>query len=362
MLAHESAHVLLRRMLGPQPPTPSGKFHSVIAITDSLTAFDEGMGIHMQSIAARFTTTPGFRARMAGIGVDPAAENWFSRRETWLRHAWIGANQLVFAKLPPPAADPYERWRADERSTALDYCRLRMGDELIASEGFVASFVFRWMASGLGEDATLADIRRAYDKLVDALARQRSWSAGERPVIAFIDSWIAAYPGDRNRMIALFVDMTHGATASLALRHQTEAAACKGSVGDIDAFGADLGALRKARRALVDDIVAGKAGIADAIGPQLWVAAPDTKIAVAPWSPDRVEPLTLDLNTASEPALALMFGGGIDGVRVVAERQANGPFRDLADLSRRAGLDRHQAARIDAAARAFAALPGFARD
>lgn len=365
VLAHEWGHVLLRRLFGPLPPTPSRKFHSVLAITDPVTAFDEGIGIHFQPIAARLTSTTGFQRRIEGTAPPSAADFWFSRRETGLRHMWVQGNQLIHARLPVAGGAPYDRWLADERATALDPCRLRSGDELVASEGFVATFLYKWMAQQTADGWDAATVQRAYSRLIQVLARMENWHEKDVPVIALIDAWSRAYPEDRASIIGLFLALSHGATAAPEVRRAAEAASCAGSKGDMAAFGPALGAARTAQAGLVDAVMSGQTRIGAALGPQLWIARADVTIAKAPWMRARTQPLTLNLNSASEPELTLALDGrGFApeiGARIVTERQDRGPFADLAALQQRLALDDAQGQLLAAMMQAYRTLPPSVR-
>lgn len=366
VLAHEWGHIMLRRILGSLPPTPSRKFHSVLATTDPVTAFDEGIGIHLQSVAAQLTTTGGFRSRINGTAPPSAADFWFSRRETRLRYDWVGSNQLIYSKLPVREATPYERYLATERSTALDYCSLRSGDELVASEGFVGSFVFKLMASELADRDDPAGIRRAYSRLIRVLASMGGWREREAPLLAFVKAWSTGNPEDGKRITRLFVELSNGATAASTVRKASEAASCAGARGDMSAFRSALASARGAQADLVEAITSGQTALSDALGPQLWIARADIVVAKAPWVTTRTEPLTLDLNSASEAELSLAFLGRsfapAFAARLVTERRANGPFADLDALRQRLALDNRQIAQLAAMAQAFASLPPFIRD
>jgi hypothetical protein len=335
VLAHEWGHVLLRRMLGPVPPTPSRKFHSVRTMTDPTTGFDEGFGIHFQPLSAKLSTTPGYRARIDGAASPRLADLWFSRQETWMRQALVPANRFVFEKHSPvSAADPYRRWLADEAASDFDTCRLKSGDQMVASEGVAASFFHRLMAGAPGT----VDTR--YGKVIAVLARLGGWPSNEPAIVAFVRAWGEEFPAERDAVQKLFLDVTHGATASVAARAQSERVACAGASGDIEAFLGARKTAQEARDKLAADVLAGRVSLTSALGPQLWIANAAVQVPAAPWQGKRELPAVTDLNTAREAELELIFAGTTlagTGARLIEARRA-GPFASFEDAARRALL------------------------
>jgi hypothetical protein len=337
VLAHEWGHVLLRRLLGPVPATPSRKFHSVRTVTDQTTAFDEGFGIHLQPLSAKLSQTPGYRARIDGATPPRIADFWFSRQETWMRQVLVPANQLVFEKeQPSKGADAYHAWMADEAASNFDSCRLKSGDQMVAAEGVVASFFHRL----LGADPASAP--EQYRKAIAVLARMGTWPKEQPAVIAFVQSWGSEFPAETTAVTKLFLDVTHGASASSTARDLTEQAACAGASGDIEAFLAARKAAQEARGKIDADVAAGRLDIGAALGPQLWIANPATKIPAAPWQGRRDLPAIADINTAREAELELIFAGtplaGAAAKMVAARR--SGPYTSFEDAATRAPLDR----------------------
>ena len=346
VLAHEWGHVLLRRLWGPVPPTPSRKFHSVRTVTDPVTAFDEGLGAHLQPLSARMTATPGYRARVDGTAPPVPADLWFSRQETWMRQALVPQNRFVFEKIVTAGhSDAYRRWLADEASADMDPCRLKSGDQMVASEGVVASFLYKWLAG----DAERVEAR--YRQLVSVLAAMGTWPRDDAPVIAFVRAWGAAFPDERDGITRLFLSVTHGATASREARALDERVACAGASGEIEAFLEARGRSRAAQDRLAAEVLAGRVALDAALGPGLWIANPAVKTGAAPWMGKRDLPVVVDLNTAREAELELAFSGtplAGSAARIVEARQA-GPFSGAGDLAARAGLRGEEPAALAAA-------------
>lgn len=336
VLAHEWGHVLLRRLLGPVPATASRKFHSVRTVTDPTTAFDEGFGIHLQPLSAKLSQTPGYRARIDGATPPRIADFWFSRQETWMRQVLVPANQLVFEKAASKGADAYQSWMADEAASSFDGCRLKSGDQMVASEGVVASFFHRLLGADPASAAT------QYRKVIAVLAKMGSWPKDEPAVTAFVQAWGREFPAEKTVVEKLFLEVTHGASASSAVRDLTERAACAGASGDIEAFLEARKVAQEARGKLEADVAAGRLRLGAALGPQLWIANPAMMVPSAPWQGKRDLPAIADINTASDAELELIFSGtplAGAGTKIVAARRS-GPYAGIEDVAKRASLDK----------------------
>ncbi|SDC88123.1 hypothetical protein SAMN05444678_106201 [Sphingomonas sp. YR710] len=354
VLAHEYGHVLLRRLLGPIPATPSRTPHSVLAVTDPVTAFDEGFGISMQPLAARLTATPGFRARIERRDPPSPRDFWFSRHETWLRETAVPNDDFVFEKPEPAAgADPREAWTASLVSAQIDPCRLKNGNRMLASEGVAATFFYR-----LVNDGPEPPTERLH-KLAAALAHIGRWT--DAPMIAFIRGWGEAFPPERMPATRLFVQTTYGATASDAAMQAAATLSCKGAGAALDDFVDGLKSVRAGQERLVGDIVGGRLAIDAAIGPGLWIADRAVRIPAQFWSTTPGLPLVLDLNSASAADLRLMLDAGPLADRIVSAR-AEGRFRSFDDLFDRARLLSMERRRIEGLAAAYQALPRFVRE
>lgn len=356
VLSHEYGHVLLRRLLGPIPPTPSRQAHSVLTVTDPVTAFDEGFGIQMQPLAARWSATPGFRARAEGRGKPSAADFWLSRRETWLRETAVPHNDFVFESTPPrDDDDAYARWLDSNTSLPADLCHLKSGNAMMASEGVAAAFLYRLLSTGADARA----VEHRYAQLVRVLARIGQWPA-RAPLVTLAQRWGEVFPQERSEVNGLFLDITHGATASMEAREQAQRLSCLGARGSLATFVPALKNYRHTIATLAAQILDGQTAIDAALGPSLWLASPAVKIAEQPGSDARTQPLVVDLNTASEPALSLLLGDRSLATRLIDARR-QGVFASLDDASRRAALSRAQAALLRQLARSRARLPAFVR-
>lgn len=356
VLAHEYGHVLLRRLLGPIPPTMSRNAHSILTITDPVTAFDEGFGEHFQPIAVGLTQNPGFTERVRNAGTAPA-DFWLSRRETWLREIGVPHGDFRFDHVPVTAGlTGIDLWRAAQTDYSRDPCRLQSGEAMVASEGVAANFFYRL----LGSDTQPAALLARYERLMIVLAEMGRWES-RAPLIDLVSRWIARYPDDRERILRLFLEATSGATVSEHLKTQAQALSCQGARGRLEQFVPALRAYRATVDETVNALVKGALTLDAALAPELWLAAPDQRIPASPWSDELTEPLVIDLNTADQASLEYLLRGDrkLAG-RILAARSGKG-FANLEDAARRARLDKRQLAQLVAMADAATRLPAFKR-
>jgi len=95
----------------------------------------------------------------------------------------------------------------------------------------------------------------------------------------------------------LFIETTWGATASQELAMGLQRTSADGHRGDIAAFRQDHPF--PLVDAVIPDGASGKRVLDGNLGPELWVANTEFKIAPALWETRQTEPLTINLNTSS---------------------------------------------------------------
>lgn len=370
VFGHELGHVMLRRLRGAWPAGMSRSYHSSLTLTDYPTAFDEGFAIHLQALAARLSGLPGLRDRVHGIASDDLVELWHGRRDQRLRVAGVRSNQFVWEKLADPALAPAPGddshaagWPALELSTAFSPVRLRNGQQMLASEGAVATLIYRLVFALGGASASEAEaLLPAYRAIFGALARM-PLDAGT-PLAAALFAELAGSDAARApRIYRAFLSTTFGATVAPEHARDAEALAADGMLGRIEAFGGQLGAMRKAQAALVEDLVAQRRQLTDALGPELWLANPDRKIPAAPWVSEATLPATVNLNTAHEAQLVAHLGISPAEARALVEaRRAAHAFASLDAAIQAAGLSGSAAQRLRKQASAAEKLGPHARE
>ncbi|ENY81022.1 hypothetical protein EBMC1_11830 [Sphingopyxis sp. MC1] len=356
VLAHEFGHVLLRRLLGPIPPTLSRNGHSVLVVTDPTTAFDEGFGEHFQPLALALTASEGFRSRTRFMAPSPA-DYWLSRRETWLRETAIPQGGFLFGSArSDPQASGIEGWRLAQTDYSLDPCSVRTGEAQMASEGVAATIFYRLLAESMTREALLA----RYEKLFTILARRADWR-GRAPLIDLVRDWARLYPEDEKQVTRIFLEATGGATASADLRDATARLSCSGAHGRLADFLRNLPLYRQAFAAATDQVAAGKLALDAHLAPELWMTNPDVHIPAAPWDEKMAEPLVVDLNTADATSLAYLLAGNRDLASRLIQARDSARFSSIDDAVTRAKLTPGEASEIARFHRQIGDLPAFTR-
>lgn len=344
IFAHELGHVFLRRLLPGLPAGHATLAHHAYTLTDYPTAFDEGFAIHFQLLARRLTKNPALAASDQGFDTRPFLPHWQSNRDRTLRIDGVRRNLFVHAQRPlEGAGDAYER---EALSPEFAAARLRSGQQMLASEGVVATLFHRWIGP-VPADGVVA----AYTPWFEAFAalQARPLAPGTALPVELLRVYRARDEAAGRQAIGVFVDTTYGATIDASLPGRAAALAEAGALGDIEAF---VGGLRPAREALAalraqaqDD----PSRLDTALGPELWL--------LAEGEPARA----VNLNTAGPAQVAALGLSPDEAARLVAAREAGGDFRDLADVASRAGLASDAGATLRARAAAMAARPPEAR-
>jgi len=341
IFAHEIGHVFLRRLLPSLPKGYSRTPHASLTITDYSTAFDEGFATHFQGLARRLTRNQTLHATDLGIQSKPFLGYWLSNIDRTGRIDGVRRNVFVQAQLPLPGTDSAVARR--DLSSLFDTARLKNGNQMMASEGVIATLFYRWLASGDGDKAALV---QTYSRLFAALhALNADGLEPDAPVfLRLVQRYAALYPQDAARVVGLVVDTTYAATTDAHIGPTTEALAEKGRLGDMKAFVDALASSRKAIGEVREAVIASPAKLDDALGPNLWLFGND-----AAKSGDDAK-LAVNLNTAEAEYLLTL--PGIDAaaaVRAVANRRSAGPFQSLDDFVLRASISRSNAQKLHAA-------------
>jgi hypothetical protein len=328
LFAHEMGHVFLRRLLPKLPAGYSRTPHSSLAITDYPTAFDEGFAIHFQGLARRLTGNMRLREQELGLASKPFLSYWASHLDRATRIEGMRRNWFVQAQLAPGAAQ-------------FDFTRLKNPNQMLASEGVVATLFYRWWVPGPGDRQSLLD---RYGRTFMALRKlnERELEPDAPIFLDFVDAYGAQFPSERDAVLDLIVDATYGATMDGATARATEALAARGVQGDMRGF---VGELAPAREALADARARARrspAALRAGLAPNLWLLCPS-------------EPgpqLTVNLNTAELEEL--LRTPGLDRAsaeRALSSRRSAGLFADLKDFVARSGVDASSAAALTSAMR-----------
>jgi hypothetical protein len=351
IFSHELGHLILRTLAGSLAHGNSRKMHQSMTITDYPTAFDEGFAEHFQPLSrdTHANASPGNFA--------PDFELfWLSAADTQLRTDGVKRNLFIHRKPIPEMAydtgpDLYRLFIDAETSTMFLPTELKNGQQMMASEGVISTLLYRFVNDPkLNSHYREASFYRAFLpsvsdrpqdsisaaenehlKLFAAIASAGVVKADQPPMIRVVEQYAKLFPDEAKRIYSDFITTTWGATVSQPLASKLMQAAAEGGRGDMTAFRHDR------PWPLLDSTIAevseGKRGLGSSVGPELWIVNSGFKIASAMWSDDRSLPLTINLNTATEPELMTIPGIDVMSARkLVSARNERGFFASLTDL------------------------------
>ncbi|MBW8312171.1 MAG: hypothetical protein K0M64_09075, partial [Rhizobium sp.] len=344
IFAHELGHVFLRRLLPGLPKGHSTTPHHAYTLTDYPTAFDEGFAIHFQLLARRLTRNAALAAQDQGFDTRPYLPHWQSNRDRTLRIDGVRRNLFVHAQRPfEGGGDALAR---ETLSPEFAAARLRNGQQMLSSEGVVATLFHRWIGP-----VTEAGVVAAYTPWFEVfMALQRRELRPDSPLPTLLLRVLHSRdPQAGGRAIGLFVDTTYGATMDPSMALRAGALAEAGASGNVEAFVGQLGPAREALSALRTRARQEPASLDAALGPGLWLLSEG-------------EPaLAVNLNTAGAAELQALGLPAPAAARLLGSREARGAFHDIPDVVARGQLDTVAAVALHARAAAQAAAGARAR-
>ena len=350
IFTHEMGHVFLRRLMPGLPSGWSRTPHSSMSVTDYPTAFDEGFATHFQSLVRRHSRNPRLEGRTLGLDARPFIPLWLSNLDRAGRIDGVRRNLFVHRQLVPPGSDA-EAWSRANESTAFDMARLKNGQQMLASEGVIATLFHRWQVPGEGtRDAIVARYSQLFRTMAAASARGWTMAPDTPMFLDLVDHHCTDVPADCARVRGLVLDTTYGATADATLPRDTEAMAERGRIGDMGGFVAGLKQARARMAQLQAAVAKDPKRLRSMLGPDLWLPG-RTPVKLPGMASQEV---AVNLNTAEVEQLRTL--PGIDAEvaeRALHSRREQGAFVDIADFARRGGLDAGKLATLEASAEAL---------
>lgn len=351
IFTHEMGHVFLRRLFPNLPFGYSRTPHLSFAVTDYPTAFDEGFATHFQALVRRLTRNAALRDEDLGLTFKPLVPYWLSNLDRSARTDGVRRNWFVQLQAPQGAGGSIQR------STMFDIERLKNGNQMLASEGVVATLFYRWLAPGPGDEQALL---ARYGDMFDAFAALNKLKPGsESPLmLQLVAAHRALFPKESERMLTILIDTTYGATTDASLTPRVESAAARGRAGDMQAFVTELTATRKAMAQLRESALKNPDSLGAALGPNIWLLS-DTPMG----GPDEQAKTAINLNTAERDELLKLPGiDDASATRLLESRRSAGPFLDVNDFAARAKLSAETTGKLAAMMRAMEQAGVYSRE
>jgi hypothetical protein len=297
----------------------------------------------------RLTHNVTLRNHDLGLESKPFLSYWLSNLDRAARIDGVRRNWFVQAQIAlPGTGDPLAR---RDQTTLFDTAHLKNGNQMMASEGVLATIFYRWLVPGSAERAA---VLQRYGALFDALIalNKQSHLDSDAPLLLdLIDARRVLDPKDGARVLAMVIDTTYGATADATLSASFESLAAHGRLGDMAGFTNDLKAARAALAHLQDTVAHSPATAHAALGPDIWLFK------------ERPRAVAVNLNTAEREYLLEL--PGIDAMtadRALDSRRAKGPFKDLNDFAKRSGVNQAAASQLADLQTAMTKAGTFARE
>jgi hypothetical protein len=340
IFAHEMGHVFLRRLLPGLPVAGYSRTpHLSTSITDYPTALDEGFATHFQGLVRLHTHNASLRNQDSGLEHKPLVPYWMSNIDRAARIDGVRRNWFVQAQVAAPVDATFKTRAAAnsdaiarrDLSTLFDVARLKNGNQMLASEGVIATLFYRWLVPAKDERRALVD---RYTRFFAALRRvdRSRLRADDAVFLPVVDAYLAMYPAETERLVGMIIDTTYGATVERAMAARVEELAAIGRRGHIEPFVAQLQEVRGALAALRGRVTKTPSLLGAALVPNIWLLEGDRSV---------------NLNTAELEELLLLPGiDAATAATALERRRHQGLFRNLADFVARAGISPEDAARL----------------
>lgn len=345
IFAHELGHVILRRLVPKLPNGMSRAAHSSLAVTDYPTAFDEGFAIHFQGLARHLTENAKLKAFDAGLEYKPFLPYWQSNLDRSMRLRGMRENLFIHQQLPATL-------QVGDATTLFDLTRFKNGQQMMSSEGVIATLFYHLLLAPNNAPAVLSDRYRSLLISLRTLNTQKLTSS--TPLfLNLMRIHTDRLPSLRARWIGTMLDLTYGATASGDVIRDLTKLSVLGQEGRMEEFSAALKQSRAALASLTTQVTRSPQRLGAAMGPELWLA----------FKKGEGQVVTINLNTAERTSLIDVLGlVASDADLLLANRAAQGMFKSIDDFAVRREASELLRRRLEEASRLAAEIGGYARN
>jgi len=344
-LLHETGHVAMSMLLGgkqlPRSDVTSIP-HSTAMLSDRATAFAEGWAIHLETLAAHLTTDAAQRRKYHRAGVTFGGD--FYVRDEYFRPAtdltsyaqnvsrYVDVRENIFAFDTAFKGPDYLRVQLEK---SRDFASLRNPNQLLASEGFHASFFFLFLIRGdqAPSETVIAARHKRMLGAMQSMGRRVKMEPGVPWLIEFLTDYIQLFPDEKAEVIGAFHDLTHGVFVdpeAAALWRKHYLAALKLDLGALS-----INPIRETRKRWLDAVAADVSVLRSRLGPE--VPCHVSKVQVKIEAFGDAEPLLFDINTAPEGILRLVPGLPEKSIERWLSVREKKPFASLDELRKEVG-------------------------
>lgn len=360
---HELGHVMMGLILDESLESlkldRSPKQHVSMGVTDYITAFSEGWGVHFQRLA--YDGTEKYRKVFDDKFTPDRSMSlvWHSGMDEALRLQYVKDNGYIYEKFVQSGVDQdtltqEQNILLEHTSPAFDHTRIKNAQQMLSCEGVVATLFYQ-----VNSDKTLAenylppefyapflirplpsDVKpeQVFSPLENMMLKNfRVWKnmteSGIKgnPFMAWLDEWCRQFPGDREEILKLFIQITKGVTIAPDLARLSEKISYFGQVGDYQTFKGLLPVYQELLKKLTQQVLTDPAQLTVNIGPELWVTSRKVKIRYALWMPEPKMPLSVNLNSAGLSEIEV-FLGREKAVEFIQKRRELGYFTSMEQI------------------------------
>lgn len=363
IFTHELGHVMMGLILGDKIEKlkldRSPKQHVSMGVTDYMTAFNEGWGIHFQRLA--YDRTEKYRTSFDSK-MSPERSmslTWHSGMDEYLRLFFVKDNGYIYEKLIQSGTmtdnlGQEQRILLDHTSPDFDHTRIKNAQQMLSCEGvlatlfyqvntdqklasnylkadFYAPFLVKPIPEGTSPDQIFTPLENMMIKNFRVWYEMGSMEITGSPLIAWMETWCRIFPADIDEMLKLFIQITKGVTVSPELARLTEKINYLGQVGEYQEFKNLLPKYQELVNRYALDCKTDWKKLEANIGPELWIRSKSVKIRSALWMPESKNLLAVNLNTASLPEIEGFMDKG-KAIEFIRKRTELGFFTSLEQI------------------------------
>ena len=359
-LLHESGHMIFSILshgkgIPTQPIAPM--FHTTSAITDRGTAFNEGFAEHLEATMAHFGNNrqqqdyyrhrrlTKFSESVAKTGYFFPISDMSNYAQNFARYQAVRDNRYSFEN-----ATSAKNYNRIQLSPIPNLERLRNPSQLVASEGFCASYFF-WLVSDQINDLGRDEIERVYSPIFDAiqtlLNEEPVNSAGIRPYLTdFLKHYGDSDSEQRRHGLRVLYHLSHGAFFDDDYRERWKTALDANFQLDIVQLRKLYASLEKTEQAAIDRVVANIELLDRKIGNVVPILVDGCKVRLPIAFGGQELPLSFDINSVQSRILSLVPEITNEEIVAFSKERDQAPFDDFDDLTARGNLTSKSLAQI----------------